>query len=73
MAISPSIIHGYGIPPMAEPRSTGGLPLGEVTVPLLNYKVPTIALVVIALATLFLLHLAGARFVGVLSASAGVR
>ncbi len=74
MAIAPDIIHGYGVPPaMAEPaRSGGGLPFGEVTIPLFNYKIPTVALIGIALFVLFLLHLAGWRFVGVVGASAGV-
>jgi hypothetical protein len=56
-----------------EPRSQGGLPLGSVTIPLLNYKVPTVALIAFALLILFLLHLAGARFVGVVGVSGGAR
>jgi hypothetical protein len=44
-----------------------------VTVPLLNYKVPTVFLIGLALFLLFVLHLAGWRFVGVVGASAGVR
>lgn len=55
---------------MAQPaRSTGGLPLGEVTVPLLNYKVPTVFLIGFALLLLFGLHLVGFSFVGVARAS----
>ena len=73
MAITPAIIQGYGVPPMAEPRAGSGLPLGEVTVPLLNYKVPTVVLIGFALLILFLLHLAGARFVAVAGVSGGAR
>jgi len=74
MAIAPQVIHGYGIPPEMEPQNTGGgIPFGEVTVPFLDYKVPTIALVAFALVFLFLLHLAGFRFVGVIGVSGGAR
>jgi hypothetical protein len=74
VAIAPQVIHGYGVPPQAEPQvSGGGLPFGEVTIPFLDYKVPTLALVVFALAFLFLLHLAGFRFVGIIGVSASAR
>lgn len=58
---------------MAEQNSGGGLPFGEVTVPYLDYKVPTIALVAFALFILFIMHLAGIRFVGIVGVSAGAR
>jgi hypothetical protein len=50
--------------------SGGGLPFGEVTIPFFDYKVPTIALIVFAVIFLFLLHLAGFRFVGIVGVSA---
>jgi hypothetical protein len=74
MAVSPQVIHGYGVPPSMEPQNTGGgLPFGQVTIPFLDYKVPTVALVAFAVIFLFLLHLMGFTFVGVVGVSGGVR
>lgn len=57
-----------------QPQNTGGgIPFGEVTVPFFDYKVPTIALIAFAVLFLFLLHLAGFSFVGVVGVSGGAR
>ncbi len=75
MAIAPQVIHGYGIPPQEmQPQNTGGgLPFGEVTVPFLDYKIPTVALIAFAVIFLFLMHLAGFRFVGIVGVAGGAR
>lgn len=75
MAIAPQVIHGYGalpVPAPAQRQGEAGLPLGEVTVPLLGYKLPTVALLALALFILFALHLAGWRFVGVVGVNTSV-
>lgn len=55
---------------MAERNTSGGLPFGEVTIPFLDYKMPTIVLIALAVFLLFFLHLVGLRFVGMVGVGA---
>jgi hypothetical protein len=74
VAVAPQVIHGYGaLPVPREQQTSGGLPFGEVTMPFLDYKVPTVAFIAFCVLMLFLLHLMGFTFVGVVSVASSAR
>ena len=77
MAQTPPIIHGFGLRSSAMPKGTsteaGVSGSVGVTLPFLNYKVPTAVALGIALFILFALHMLGARFGVVLGAGINAR